>query len=930
MRIISRLLILACLLFAPSIAHAQTNPLGAGYSLTNGQLYVQISPSLNSFTMPFSISMIVTAPTVNGSQANNFLTSIQGGSTTGGFAVQYNTTETYRLKSIIQPATTNGGGTSCSHVGQMCWRFPFVNDGNRHHVCVRWTPTQGYFYLDGILRDQTLAIPPSGSGGYAATPELFWSLGNGAPTTWTFFDTRVYNSDIGGGGCVTLSNLNQLGKYPTTGALSTGMVLHLPLDNCTTVGSLVTCNDTSGNSNTASNATSGPSISITNPSAGTVSGNVNLTVSCTLTSGTCAKVCYYVDGFLISVCPSVTSPTYILAWNTPVQIADGSHTLTAVGYSVSGITTTSSPVAITVSNGVAGINYYFKGIGGNDTNNCTTISTPCQSVTKFNSLTYKAGDTVHLDASTTFSAASSLVICGPGAGSACTQNFYPGVATFTITNYNASACNTFASSATVTPANCAIIQRTGTGTTSGIKLYNASNTTLVNVAPLGTANTLAAQTALGIEVVSTFGLGQFSGLTVQNVYTNSWGGGIAGNLIENGNFPTWNTAFGPITNYLIEDSVFTGPFGTANSGDLGITMGTLTQGTSQDNLVYNQGGISGNSQGNGIAYQNYPSPNGTPSVAQFNVVHDNGGNANSGIGGPYALYMIRADLTTFQFNEQYNQRCWNGGYPACVTGYSGIDNGGADLDHGTTRGTYQYNYIHDNPMSFGPGMNFFVATGDNSPPQNPGWNNNLISYNIFENNSAGIEVNIQTFGLNTGSFIFNNTFSSNMSLSGSLYFGSCFFSGTGMIPFYNNLCMITGSDSISAFFVTENFPPNSMDHNAYWATAGTHGWRNNFSLISTFAAWQASTGHPDLHGVNVNPMIAGTAGTGGICYTSGTPSGPAPCPSPYVLQAGSPLIGAGEDMNAVFGITVGAQDYYGQTIPRGGGSGYPIGASAGP
>ena len=78
---------------------------------------------------------------------------------------------------------------------------------------MRWTPAQGFLYVDGIIRDQNAAI----GSGYANTTDLFWALGQNAPTTWTMYDVRVYAKDIGAAGCNDLAHCRRAGVYPTTG-----------------------------------------------------------------------------------------------------------------------------------------------------------------------------------------------------------------------------------------------------------------------------------------------------------------------------------------------------------------------------------------------------------------------------------------------------------------------------------------------------------------------------------------------------------------------------------------------------------------------------------------------------------------------------------------------------------------------------------------
>jgi hypothetical protein len=60
----------------------------------------------------------------------------------------------------------------------------------------------------------------------------------------------------------------------------------------------------------------------------------------------------------------------------------------------------------------------------------------------------------------------------------------------------------------------------------------------------------------------------------------------------------------------------------------------------------------------------------------------------------------------------------------------------------------------------------------------------------------------------------------------------------------------------------------------------------------------------------------------------GPPGYAPPLPLAYQLISGSPMIGAGLDLNAQFSINTGTQDYYGNANPRSGVN--PIGAYGGP
>jgi hypothetical protein len=94
--------------------------------------------------------------------------------------------------------------------------------------------------------------------------------------------------------------------------------------------------------------TSPPTVSLTSPANGaTVSGSVAVSASASDNVGV-AGVQFELDGSALGA--EDTSSPYSTSWDT-TTVANGTHTLTAVARDTSGNRTTSSPVAITVSNG---------------------------------------------------------------------------------------------------------------------------------------------------------------------------------------------------------------------------------------------------------------------------------------------------------------------------------------------------------------------------------------------------------------------------------------------------------------------------------------------------------------------------------------------------------------------------------------------------
>src|SRR5262249_2261 len=271
--------------------------------------------------------------------------------------------------------------------------------------------------------------------------------------------------------------------------------------------------------------------------------------------------------------------------------------------------------------------------------------------------------------------------------------------------------------------------------------------------------------------------------------------------------------------------------------------------------------------------------------------------------------------------EEYRQQCWNP-WPACNVS-SNVNNGGLDFDMGTTNNIAQYNYIHDNPMNDSQAV-LWIESWDVgfSPPHNNAWSNNILRYNILENNYQGIMVNNSRLLTNINSWIYNNTIQEAQTYVNSDGGGTCLHTHNTDIPIYNNNCINTEPNGNGAFVEIESREP--LDYNNYYSTSGVYRWcwfastggppnsgcKKGSSPATALASWQSAS-LMDAHSLIVNPGMNGTPGTAGTCWAGGTspPAGPQPCPSVYGLATGSPLIGAGLDLTqAPYNLNVGTQD----------------------
>jgi hypothetical protein len=227
----------------------------------------------------------------------------------------------------------------------------------------------------------------------------------------------------------------------------------------------------------------------------------------------------------------------------------------------------------------------------------------------------------------------------------------------------------------------------------------------------------------------------------------------------------------------------------------------------------------------------------------------------------------------------------------------------------------QYNYSHDN---WGSGYHLYISGS---------WNNNTVRYNIAENNatsSTGFG-DIATVGSGSSNLnIYNNTLISNGPAGTGLFVvQSGNPAGTTLA---NNIFYSTNGANL----ITGNGNPTgiTLAGNEYYAT-GPFKIKWNGTTYTSLASFQSGTSE-DSSATSTNPWLVGTP-SAGICNSSSNGSTtPQPCPSIYALQASSTLIGTGLDLTkSPYSFSVGPQDYFGNVIPHGIGTGFNIGAYGG-
>jgi hypothetical protein len=143
---------------------------------------------------------------------------------------------------------------------------------------------------------------------------------------------------------------------------------------------------------------------------------------------------------------------------------------------------------------------------------------------------------------------------------------------------------------------------------------------------------------------------------------------------------------------------------------------------------------------------------------------------------------------------------------------------------------------------------------------------------------------------------------------------------------YNNIFQVSGSGNagpLSLVHIPATFVPQNplLTGNLYWSSGGafkiTYG--NVYSSLSAFR----STGNEKLNGNNVgveaDPLLTGIANAASLLYPKDNNS-----LSQFQLVSSSPAKDAGLDLSKEMGLSVGARDFWGGSIPTG--TKYDIGA----
>lgn len=281
--------------------------------------------------------------------------------------------------------------------------------------------------------------------------------------------------------------------------------------------------------------------------------------------------------------------------------------------------------------------------------------------------------------------------------------------------------------------------------------------------------------------------------------------------------------------------------------------------------------------------------NSTGLVAEYNVVNDCGqaGSSSATQGGIGGLVTFESDGAIVRYNECYHMRS-----------NIAVDGCAFDPDGGCTNNIYEYNYSHDND-----GAGYQTGTYTGSSPNT----NNIFRYNVSRNDCRKVnQASFLLFG-GTNTLVYNNSFYADRAIAGAAVNAALIYIAAGTCLLYNNIFQTTGS----LVLVRGTGGSGAFAGNLYWPSGGTFNVAGFGSLASWQATGQEHAGGPAV-GLQADPALLYPL----LPDVPTLPVANVATITAFMPRPNSPVIGAGLDLLALFGIDAGPIDFRGTPQTR--------------
>jgi hypothetical protein len=289
----------------------------------------------------------------------------------------------------------------------------------------------------------------------------------------------------------------------------------------------------------------------------------------------------------------------------------------------------------------------------------------------------------------------------------------------------------------------------------------------------------------------------------------------------------------------------------------------------------------------------------TGGVVEYCLSHSNGVN-NKTSEGPVGIWAYHSSNIVLQHNEAHSNRTQGG------------DGGGFDLDIGTTNSVMQYNYSHDND-----GAGFLVyGTADSNASTG-----HVVRYNVSQNDGRDSSSGAAS-GINLTSNVRDVAIYGNTVIlpapSGSTSIPAIKVTASGQNPdrvtVANNIFVTTGGTRLVTLYTTGAV---TFAGNNYWSSGGSFVIRDGSSNYSSLSAWRTAKGQEKFGtqstGRSMDPQFQSPPQS----VTTGSAGSSPGALVAFKLQPTSPLVDAGVDLKARFGINAGPNDFFGVRITQG-------------